>query len=133
MVPHPRNMVRLSMSSDNIIQFPGEGGKATENGGGSGPEDPMIEKRVEALEARSERMEQSLQRLELSFARVEARLGSLATKEDVAALSGKFGSDIAEIKGKISNSPTTWTLLGIVFSTWAIGSGIVFAIARMAK
>jgi hypothetical protein len=41
--------------------------------------------------------------------------------------------DIAEIKGKISNMPTTWQLLGVNFGL-AIGvAGLVFAVARMMK
>jgi hypothetical protein len=41
--------------------------------------------------------------------------------------------DIAEIKGKISNMPSTWQLLGVNFGL-AIGvAGLVFAVARMMK
>ena len=128
MVPRPLNMVTQSMSSDNIIQFPGEGGKSTD-GGGSGPEDPILEKRVDAIEVDLKNVKEILQRLEVGFARIESTLAQLPKATDYASLK----ADVAEIKGKVSNSPTTWTLLGIVFSTWAIGSGIVFAIARMAK
>lgn len=32
---------------------------------------------------------------------------------------------IAGIEARIGALPTTWTILGIVFTTWAIGSGIL--------
>ena len=89
----------------------------------------MLEKRVDAIEVDLKNVKEILQRLEVGFARIESTLAQLPTATDYASLK----ADVAEIKGKVSNSPTTWTLLGIVFSTWAIGSGIVFAIARMAK
>ena len=37
-----------------------------------------------------------------------------------AELEGKVGG----LEGRLAALPTTWTILGIVFSTWAIGSGI---------
>jgi hypothetical protein len=45
------------------------------------------------------------------------------------AIEGKFTG----LEGRIGLLPSTWTILGIVFTTWGIGSGLVFAIAKLAK
>ena len=55
---------------------------------------------------------------------MEARVAKL--EEAVTAIR----LDIAEMKGKISNLPTTWQLVGVNFGL-AVGiGGLVFAIAR---
>jgi hypothetical protein len=38
-----------------------------------------------------------------------------------AGLEGRLGG----LDTRISGLPTTWTILGIVFTTWAVGSGIL--------
>jgi hypothetical protein len=41
--------------------------------------------------------------------------------------------DIAEMKGKLSNLPTTWQLIGVNFGLVVGVAGLVFAVARMMK
>ena len=39
----------------------------------------------------------------------------------LAAIDGRM----IGLEGKLNAIPTTWTLLGIIFTTWALGSGIL--------
>lgn len=40
---------------------------------------------------------------------------------------------VSEMKGRLSASPTTWQLLGIMITTWAAGAAIVFALTRLSR
>jgi hypothetical protein len=65
---------------------------------------------------------------------VEARLARLETavdeiRKDMQALR----HDVAEIKGKLSNMPTTVTLLGLVVAVLAAGFGMALAVAKLAS
>ena len=97
-------------------------------GGGSGPEDPMLERRVDTLEADMKEVKSSLSRIEVTLARMDGTLSQLPKASDFTRLS----TEIAEVKGKVSNLPTTWTILSVVFTTWGIGSGVlIFALTRL--
>jgi hypothetical protein len=97
---------------------------------GGGPEDPMLDQRVTKLE-------EVINRVDERLTNIESDLKHLPTAMDYAALR----ADVAEIKGRVSgfdsrlgNLPTTWTLLGIVFTTWALGSGIlIFAMSFLKR
>jgi hypothetical protein len=58
---------------------------------------------------------------------VEARLARLEAGVDAIRL------DLAEIKGKLSNLPTTVTLLGLVVAVLAAGFGMALAVAKLAS
>ncbi len=53
------------------------------------------------------------------------------TKLEEAVLAIRL--DIAEMKGKLSNLPTTWQLIGVNFGLAVGVAGLVFAVARMMK
>lgn len=80
--------------------------QAKTGGDSSGPEDPMLEQRVERLEADVAEIKASVKSIEVT---------------------------LAEIKGKLSQSPTWLQLLGVVISTWMAGAGMVLAIVKFAK
>ena len=119
-----------------------EGGKQTSvDNGGSGPEDPMLEQRVANLETDMKRVLGILVELQ---PKITETLLTGAKQADIH----KLQLDVAEMKGRITGVegrisgldsrigalPTTWTMLAIVFTTWAIGSGILlFAINVLRK
>ncbi len=79
-----------------------------------------------------ERVESKLSAIEVLLAEIKGQLSQAPKGSDFISVR----ADIAEIKGRLSgidarfsSLPTTWTLLGIVFTTWALGSGIlIFAL-----
>ncbi|WP_442755122.1 hypothetical protein ACNHKD_00220 [Methylocystis sp. JAN1] len=114
----------------------------------------MLEARVGRLEEKVDRIEAILLRLEpkntealltgakqADLNKLQLQLtelqGSVAKQVDLQ----KVQSDLAEAKGKLSgvearfsSLPTTWTMLGLVFTTWALGSGIlIFAMNYLKK
>jgi len=58
---------------------------------------------------------------------LERRVGSLETKVD------QMRVDLAELKGKVSQLPTVWTLVFANFGLAVTVSALVFAIARAMK
>jgi hypothetical protein len=95
----------------DVVQFPGgKGGHS----GGDGPEGPMLEARVARLEDDMKDVKASLKSIEISLAEMTGRL---------------MGID-----ARFASLPTTWTILTITFTTWAIGSGIlIFALNVLRK
>lgn len=102
--------------------------QTSSDGGGPDPFD-LLERRVGALESDVKDIKASLTRMEISLASAAVTLAQMPKMSDFASLR----AEIAEVRGKLSSLPTTWAILGIVFTTWGIGSGIVFAIARFAR
>ena len=100
-------------------QFAGFAGQLTAFGG-----------RFAALEGRIDRVEARLERVEARLDRVEARL------DRVEQILERVVVDLAELRGKVSQLPTTWQLV-----TWITGlntglalgiAGLVYAVARTA-
>jgi hypothetical protein len=94
--------------------------------GGGGPEDPMLDQRVAALEDGQKRSNAVLEKINERLIGIEAEIKHLPKAADYATLK----ADVARFDGKLSNIPTMWQLLTMVVSTWAAGAAIVFTILR---
>lgn len=86
-----------------------------------------LDGRLTGVEGRFAGVEGKIAGVEAKIGGVEAKIGGVEAK--IGGVDGK----IAGLESRIASLPTTWTLLGIVFTTWALGSGIVFTIAKLAK
>jgi len=67
-----------------------------------------------------------LGRIELSIGQVNGRLDKMEGRLD--GMDGRLDGMTSRLGGvefHIAALPTTWTILGIVFTTWAVGSGIL--------
>lgn len=125
----------------NVLPFPS--GMPPSDGGG--PEDPMLEKRVEGLEKDVRDIRSTLQRFEILLLEIRTSLPNCATKDDISNLHTettairtamvtrsdledlrkdaiRHREDTAEIKGQIKNIPSTWQMI-----TFMLGSQIAFA------
>jgi hypothetical protein len=105
----------------------------SQSGDDGGPEDPMLE--------RVARLETDLAEIKLTLVKLDAKLDKLDNKLDAkldkfdgkqTASEERLNGKLAGLEGHLSGIghrftalPTTWTILGIVFTTWAIGSGIL--------
>ena len=107
----------------NIFPFPGEHSGRRDSGGGSGPEDPMLERRVETLEADMKEVKASLSRLETGFARMEEKLSHVATVSDIAAVR----ESVARLDGKLTLIPTTWQIISILAALLFGVASLVYA------
>ncbi len=106
----------------------------------------MLEARVGKLEEKVDRIEAILTRLEpkiMEILQIGAKQSADLQKVQIDVVEikstsakqidlNKLQADMAELKGRFSGFdarfsalPTTWTMLGIVFTTWALGSGIL--------
>ncbi len=105
----------------------------------------MLDQRVTLFEEKFDRVEASLARFERAVSEIaltnakQADLHNVEIRVTELSLTGarqadlvKLQLDVAEMKGRISGLdariaalPTTWTLHGVVFTTWALGSGIL--------
>ncbi len=94
-----------------VVRFP-DGN----DGGGSGPEDPMLEQRVARLETILERLEPKITEI----------LVTGAKQGDLQALR----VELAELRGKVSMLPTWWMLLVALLANWIAGGGIVFTLGK---
>jgi hypothetical protein len=71
---------------------------------GSGPDSPDLEARIAQLEAKVDRIDTTTRSIEVS---------------------------LAEIKGKLSQSPTWVQLLVALLATWGAGAAIIAAMSRI--
>jgi len=81
-------------------------------------------------------LDERVARLEQILARLEPKISEIllvgAKQSDVQ----KIQTDLAELKGRlvgldsrVAALPSVWTILTIVFTTWALGSGLlIFAL-----
>lgn len=95
-------------------------------GGGDGPEDPMLEQRVARVESDVSEIKAMLKELSRDTTEIKIYLGKFEGK--FAAIDGRFTGvegRLSSLDARLSALPTTWTMLGIVFTTWALGSGIL--------
>ena len=96
----------------------------------------MLEQRIDHLEKILTSLEPKISELLLTTAKQadlhRLQLEIAEVKGKVEALSGRLEGQIKGVEGRLSGLdarfaalPTTWTMLGIVFTTWALGSGIL--------
>jgi hypothetical protein len=115
--------------SENIV-YPTFGNPAPRGGtslgaglsgsGGGGTLDPM--------EARVARLEEDMREIktDLKALRDEMRNGF----KDLSASVNKAALDVAEVKGRISQIPTIWPLITLVFGAVGTAVGTAFAIVK---
>jgi hypothetical protein len=105
----------------NVIKgtFPGDGG-------GTGPKEPDLENRVRSLEAKADSIEKRLSSIELLLADIKGQLTQMPKMGDIAVIR----VDVARLDGKVSNLPTTWTLIAFAVGSCLASAGLAFAIAR---
>jgi hypothetical protein len=72
------------------------------------------------LEPRVARLEDDMKEVKLSLKSIEAKLTLIA-------------ESVAEIKGKVSQSPTWLQLLVALIATWGAGAAIVAVVVRFAS
>jgi hypothetical protein len=109
----------MSEPNFKLLDFP-------RKGGGSGPEDSMLEQRVARLEDKVDRIEAAIIRIEPRISEIAGELKNLPKSNDIASLR----ADIAEVRGRLSMLPTWWMLIVALIATWSAGSGIVFALIK---
>ncbi len=99
----------------------------------------MIEQRVAALEADIAKIKDILERLEPKISEIlitgAKQVDLYKTQLDVAEMKGRMVAiegKFTGLEGRIGLLPSTWTILGIVFTTWALGSGLlIFTLTRL--
>jgi hypothetical protein len=72
------------------------------------------------LEPRVARLEDDMKEVKVSLRSIEAKLTSIA-------------ESVAEIKGRVSQSPTWLQLLVALIATWGAGAAIVAVVVRFAS
>jgi hypothetical protein len=96
----------------------GEGG-----GGGSGGN--MLERRVAKLENDMQEVKASLKVIEAAVAEIK----NLPKMADYMSIK----TDLAEVKGKLSQSPTWIQMITLTIATWTAGATIVATLLRMMR
>ena len=86
------------------------------NGGGSGPNGPVVEQRVARFETILERLEPKVTEILLTGAK----------QGDLQALR----VELVELKGKVSMLPTWWMLLVALLANWIAGAGTVLTLSK---
>ena len=97
----------------------------------------MLERRVASLEEKMGRIDAKLSGIELILAEIRGQLSQMpkamdfvAIRNDVARDFVALGADVAELKGRVANLPTTWTLLSFSIGVSLASAGLAFTIAR---
>ena len=91
------------------------------SGGGGGPENPTLEQRVAHLEDDMKDVKSSLTRIEQRLASIDAELKHVAK-----------ASEVAELRGRLSNLPTTIQMIMMLITIWSVGTGMILAVLRFA-
>ena len=99
--------------------------------GGGGPEDPMLELRVAALETAVAQIESKVDRISDALRRIEDALKALAdASRALVQQNADLAAKVAHIDGRVSNIPTTWQTIAILSSLLIGISAIVFTASR---
>lgn len=107
--------------------------RARLGGGSGGPHDPGMEARVAALEADMRDVKDILARMEPLLRSIDERLGRLETRVGAVEVQvRKIENDFARLEGRVSQLPTTWTLLAAIVATIMTVFGSSLALPRFA-
>ena len=89
----------------------------------------MLEQRVAQLEEDVKEMKSTLKSVETIVLEIRAELKHIFKAADYASLR----AEIAEVKGRVANLPTTWQMMVRLITTWSAGTAIVFSLLRFAR
>jgi hypothetical protein len=89
----------------------------------------MVEQRVAWLETKVGDVDRRLSSIELLLADIKGQLTQMPKAGDIAVIR----VDVARLDGKVSNLPTTWTLIAFAVGACLASAGLAFAIARFIK
>jgi hypothetical protein len=101
------------------------------HGGGGGPEDPGLDRRVTQLEEDMRAVKATLGRLEPLIVEIHRDMARRVELNDVRDRLAETREEVKEMKGALSRTPTITHLLAATISTWIAGAGIVFALMRL--
>lgn len=116
-----------------MLPFTGGTGAAPIAGGGGGPHDPGMDARVTRLEEQYGRIETLLRAIDDRAGRIEDRVGRI--EDHVERLDDRIRRieiDVAELKGRIVNLPTTWAMITTMIGGQIALAGILLAAFRFA-
>ena len=126
--------------SNRVLPFTGGTGAAPIAGGGGGPHDPGMDARVTRLEEQYGRIETLLRAIDDRVGRIEDRVGRI--EDHVGRIEDRVGRlddrlrhieiDVAELKGRIVNLPTTWAMITTMIGGQIALAGILLAAFRFA-
>jgi hypothetical protein len=99
--------------------------ESRKGGGGSGPEDPMLEGPVAALEARLGQIEAKVDRIDGALQRLEPAI------RDIGSKFAELNAKVAGVEGHLRAMPTFIQLAVALISPWAARTAIVFALLKV--
>ena len=123
-----------------VLPFIGGPGVPPIAGGGGGPHDPGMDARVTRLEDQYGRIETLLRAIDDRMGRIDDRVGRIDDRvgriEDRVEQLGDrvrhIEIDVAELKGRIVNLPTTWAMITTMIGGQIALAGILLAAFRFA-
>ena len=95
----------------------------------------MLEQRVARLEDDMKDIKSILARIEQRFSGIEQRVSGIEQRLSGIETELKHlakATDVAELRGRITNLPTTVQMLVMLITVWSVGTGMVFAVLRLA-
>ncbi len=133
--------------SKRVLPFIGGPGVPPIAGGGGGPHDPGMDARVTRLEDQYGRIETLLRAIDGRMGQLDGRMGQLDDR--VGRIEDRVGRiddrveqlgdrvrhieiDVAELKGRIVNLPTTWAMITTMIGGQIALAGILLAAFRFA-
>jgi septal ring factor EnvC (AmiA/AmiB activator) len=93
-------------------------------GSGGGPEDPVLEQRVAAVEVRLDKLEVKIDRIDQALQRLEPAI------RDVGLKFAELNARVAGVEGQLRAMPTFLQLVVALITTWSAGTAIVFALLK---
>lgn len=119
--------------SKRVLPFIGGPGVPPIAGGGGGPHDPGMDARVTRLEDQYGRIETLLRAIDDRMGRIDDRVGRIEDRvEQLGDRVRHIEIDVAELKGRIVNLPTTWAMITTMIGGQIALAGILLAAFRFA-